>query len=190
MMNSGKILEEISGRRSFRAMSTREIDRKALDRIIKAAGLAPSCFNKQPWRYILVQSESGREKIHQGLKENNSWAKKAPAYIMVVTAEHLDCEIPDGRHYAEFDTGMSVFSLLIQAWSEGIIAHPIAGYSQNVIKQAFDIPDEMKLLTVLILGYKDSGAESGLTPKQLESERGPRVRNPSADWFCEEKWDF
>ncbi len=83
---------------------------------------------------------------------------------------------------------MSVFSLLIQAQKEGLIGHPIAGYDQELLKNEFKIPAEVKLLTVLVLGYK--GEDDALNERQLESENGPRVRNSVETWYAEEGWSL
>jgi len=188
MKYSNRIIPEIYNRRSYRALGSKTIDKDTVEIIIDAANLAPSCFNKQPWRYISVQSSEGLSKIQKGLSKGNSWANKAPLFILVCTKTDLDCTLEDGRQYSEFDTGMSVFSLLLQAQKEGLIGHPIAGYDQSLIKKEFEIPEDIKLLTILVLGFK--GGFESLNEKQLASENSPRVRNPKGKWFAKEKWTF
>jgi glutaredoxin-dependent peroxiredoxin len=185
--NTG-IIKEISERRSFRGLSNKLIKADVLNRIMTAGNLVPSCFNKQPWRYITVQSVEGLKKVQKGLNKGNSWAMNAPLFILVSTKDDFDCKIGDGRNYSEFDTGMSVFSILIQAEKEGILAHPIAGYNQQILKDEFKIPDDIKLLTVLVLGIR--GNDNILSEKQLEAENGPRIRNSRINWLSEESWKF
>ena len=182
------IIQEIAERRSFRAISDKKIDPAITERLMTAANMAPSCFNKQPWRYISVQSTEGLEKVQSGLSKGNAWANKAPLFILVTTKDDLDCKLEDGRDYAEFDTGMSVFSLLLQAQREELIGHPIAGYDQEILKKEFEIPEDIKLLTVLIFGYK--GNTEALNERQLEAENGPRVRNSTEKWYSKETWNF
>ncbi len=182
------IIKEIETRRSFRGLSNKLVETEIIERLMTAANLAPSCFNKQPWRYITVQSNEGLEKVQKGLNKGNSWANNAPLFILVTTKDDFDCRIGDGRDYAEFDTGMSVFSLLLQAQKEGLVAHPIAGYDQEILKNEFGIPADIKLLTILVVGYK--GSDEALSEKQLESEHGPRVRNSRETWLSEEEWKF
>ncbi len=182
------ILSEIKERRSYRAISSKPVNSEIVNRLIEAAGFAPSCFNKQPWRYISVQGEAGLKKIQRGLSSGNSWAVRAPLFILVCTKDDLDCKMEDGRHYAEFDTGMSVFSLLLQAQKEGLIGHPIAGYDQELLKNEFKIPEDIRLLTVLVLGYR--GEADALNERQMESENGSRVRNPLVKWYSEEIWSL
>ncbi len=182
------IIKEIRNRRSYRAISNKPVETEIVEQLMTAANLAPSCFNRQPWRYITVQSDAGLQKVQKGLSKGNSWAYNAPLFILVTTKDDFDCKIGDGRDYAEFDTGMSVFSLLVQAEKEELIAHPIAGYDQELLKNEFGIPADIKLLTLLVVGYK--GSDEALSEKQLESENGPRVRNSKETWLSEEGWNF
>ena len=188
MKYSNGIISEIYDRRSYRALDSKTVENNIVKKLLDAANLAPSCFNKQPWRYISVQSDGGLRKVRKGLSDGNRWANKAPLFILVCTKTDLDCKLEDGRHYAEFDTGMSVFSLLLQAQKEGLIGHPIAGYDQELIKKEFEIPEDINLLTILVLGYK--GGSEALNERQLTSENGSRVRNSKEKWFSKEKWDF
>jgi len=188
MEDTKGIVKEIGTRRSYRGLGDKTVESDKIDRIMAAANLAPSCFNKQPWRYISFQSREGLLKVQKGLNNGNSWANTAPLFILVTTKDDLDCKIGDGRNYAEFDTGMSVFSLLVQAEKEGLLAHPIAGYDQKILKIEFEIPEDVKLLTILVIGYK--GITEALNEKQIESEHGPRIRNPRGKWLSNEKWNF
>lgn len=182
------VLKEIIERRSFRALSSKKIEQKTVKNLLQAAHFAPSCFNKQPWRFISVQSEDGLAKIRKGLNSGNRWAQRAPLFILVCTKDEFDCKLDDGRNYAGFDTGMSVFSLLVQAQKEGLVGHPIAGYDQKLLKQEFGIPEDIALLTVIVLGYK--GEPDALNERQLEAENGPRVRKPVEEWYAQERWRF
>ena len=182
------VLKEINERRSYRALSSEKIEQETVKRLLQAAHYAPSCFNKQPWRFISVQSDKGLSKIRKGLNSGNSWAERAPLFILVCTEDDLDCKLDDGRNYAEFDTGMAVFGLLIQAQKEGLVGHPIAGYDQELLKKEFEIPGAVKLLTIIVLGYK--GDSNALNERQLEAENGPRVRNSVEKWYAEERWSL
>ncbi len=188
MKKDNGIIEEIFQRRSYRAISSDTIETVVVDRLLEAAALAPSCFNKQPWRFVGVQSEEGLEKIRKGLSEGNRWAAKAPLFFLVCTKADLDCKLEDGRQYADFDTGMSVLSLLVQAQKEGLIGHPIAGYNQVLLKKEFGIPEDIQLLAIVVLGFK--GSVDALDERQSVTENGPRIRQPREKWYTKEKWEL
>ncbi|MEJ2545759.1 MAG: nitroreductase family protein, partial [Calditrichaceae bacterium] len=59
-----KILNEIKNRWSPRAFSEKPVEYDKLERVFEAARWSASCFNEQPWRFIV------------GIKgHNNTWDK-------------------------------------------------------------------------------------------------------------------
>ncbi|HOV62790.1 MAG TPA: nitroreductase family protein [Spirochaetia bacterium] len=174
-----ELLHEIEIRRAQRALNDLPIPQVVVDRIMLAATYAPSCSNKQPWRYIVVQSEEGRSKVQEALSSGNYWAKKAPVFILAFTSTELDCKLSDSRDYASFDLGLSVMNLLLQATKEGLIAHPMAGFDPVQLKGYFSIPSEYVLFAVIAVAY--SGSTDGLSEKHRESEHSQRQRKPLHD---------
>ena len=51
------MIREIENRRSIRKYKPDEIERKLIEEIIYSASLAPSAKNRQPWKFIVYQSE-------------------------------------------------------------------------------------------------------------------------------------
>lgn len=182
------LLEVIEKRRAYRGISEEPIAAEALKRIMTAATFAPSCFNKQPWRFVVAESEAARQKVRDNLVEGNYWAKKAPAYVLVATKPDLDCELKDRREYALFDAGQGTMSLQYQAVHEGLIAHPIAGFKAKGLKEVFEIPDSYILITVIVLGYP--GDASDLNEDHRQSEQSPRSRKAEEEVISYNSWDF
>ncbi|MGM0653005.1 MAG: nitroreductase family protein [Bacillota bacterium] len=57
------LLDAIKDRRSIRKYKSDPVSEKDLGQIIEAARLAPSGTNRQPWRFVLLNSESEKQKI-------------------------------------------------------------------------------------------------------------------------------
>ncbi|MFO7850251.1 MAG: nitroreductase family protein [Spirochaetia bacterium] len=183
-----QLLEAINNRRAYRALSEKPVARDVQDRLMEAATYAPSCSNKQPWRFLLADEESARRRVAENLPGGNYWAEKAPLYVLAVTKPELDCRLKDRREYALFDVGMAVMNLQLQAVEEGLRAHPIAGFDDSGIKKAFDIPEEYILITVVVIGHP--GDPSVLSEKHLESENSERVRVEKDAVIARNGWDF
>ena len=181
-----EILNEIQTRRAFRAYDEKAVPADVRDRILKAATLAPSCANNQPWRFIAVDSPDALSKVREGLEPGNYWAKKAPLIIAVVTDTGWDARLDGGREYAYFDTGMASLALMLQATKEGLYAHPIAGFKPAVVKQALGIPEVHVLLTLIICGYP--GSTEGLSEKHLAMERSERARKDISAIVAHNAW--
>lgn len=177
-----RIMTEIAARRAFRGFSTRPVEQDVLERIIEAATLAPSCMNKQPWRFIVLSQEQP-ERLAAGfaaLSGGNYWAHHAGALIFALTRADLDCQPADGRAYAPFDTGLAVGNMLLQAVHEGLIGHPMAGFSPDAVREAFPVAEGYTVMVAVAFGYPAESEEelSYLNEKHREAERAPRVRKP------------
>lgn len=165
----------IAVRRAKRALSSDPLSKELIERLIEAAHLAPSCFNNQPWRFVVAQGEK-LEEVKKALPGGNYWALKSPAIVAVTSHPDLDCRLSDNRDYFLFDCGMAVGFLMIQATQMGLVAHPIAGYDPVAVKKALGIPEDYVLITLVVLGWPGDPAE--LSDKHREIELGPRVRKP------------
>ncbi|AMW32163.1 redoxin domain-containing protein [Fervidobacterium islandicum] len=161
-------------RRALRGVRPDPVEDEKIETLIKAAHLAPSCMNKQPWRFLVVRTKENLEKLHSTLSEGNYWMKHAPVMIIVYTDDELGCQLSDRRNYALFDTGTAVGLLLAQATQMGLIAHPVAGYDPIKVKELFEIKGVV--ITLIAVGYW--GNIDMLNEKHLAAEFSERIRKP------------
>lgn len=162
-------------RRAWRAISEEPVSKDEIKRLIEAAHLAPSCFNNQPWRFIVATGKR-LETVKEALPGGNYWARPAPAIIAVASHRDLDCKLSDNRDYFLLGCGLAVENLVLQATQMGLIAHPIAGYDPLKVKGALGIPEDYVLITLVIVGRR--GDVASLSEKHREIELGPRERKP------------
>lgn len=173
------MLPELAARRARRAFSGEALSETVLERLFEAAGLAPSCFNNQPWRIIAVEKKEGSASYAaaaEALTPKNAWALEAPLLLVFATGPHLDCRLEGGRDYAFFDLGQAAMALQLQAQREGLYAHPMAGFSPRKISLALGIPPEIVPLCVMAVGKP--GDPQRLDEGQRQAEKSPRSRKP------------
>lgn len=168
--------ETILRRRSKRAISEEELTETELESLARAAHLAPSCFNNQPWRFVFVDEPAKLDRIKESLPGGNYWAKKAPLIIAIVSQQDLDCDLSQGRIYYKFDCGLAVENLLLQATDMGLVSHPIAGFDPAVTREVLNVPAEFDLITLVIIGKPGNPEE--LSDKHRKVELGERKREP------------
>lgn len=173
-MDVRKAIEE---RRAYRSLDKIMIPLETLADLAICASLAPSCFNNQPWRFVFVTDEEKLLAMREALSKGNEWANDASAIIAVCSKPDLDCVLKDGRRYYAFDVGMSVGILMLRATELGLVAHPIAGYSPDKVKEILGIPQEYEVITLIIIGKHSSEIKPILSEKQVaaEKERPPRL---------------
>jgi nitroreductase len=182
------LLKEIDERRAKRALSEDQIPDEIVSRLMQAATYAPSCFNSQPWRFMVVTAGDSLEKLQEALSGGNYWAKKAPMLVVVATKLTLDARLSDGRDYAPFGCGLATENLLLQAFADGLYAHPMAGFDPLVVKEAFAIPEDYIVITLIAIGYP--GSLDGLSEKHVAAEGSDRSRKDEAEVICYNSWSF
>jgi nitroreductase len=164
-----ELLKEITTRRARRALSGKPVEPETLRRLAKAASLAPSCSNNQPWRLLFCTEPPALERARSALTPNNYWAKRAPALLLVFTRIEDACRRDEGRDYALFDCGLAAENLMLQAEAEGLIAHSMAGFDAAALKRDFGLPADAIPIVMIAIGFP--GDESGLSEKHLHDER-------------------
>ncbi len=182
------LLREIEQRRAKRALSEKKLPKEIIDRLVKAATYAPSCFNSQPWRLMIVTAEQSLAKLQGALSGGNYWAKKAPLLVVVATKLAFDARSSDGRDYALFGCGLAIENLLLQAVADGLYAHPMAGFDPLAVKQAFSIPEDYIVICLVAVGFP--GATDGLSEKHVAAESSERNRKAEKDVICYDRWSF
>ncbi|MBL7092463.1 nitroreductase family protein [candidate division KSB1 bacterium] len=173
---STQILNILKDRKATRAFSSAKLPEEMINQLMDAAQLSASCFNNQPWRFLFLTEESALEKGRMALSKGNGWAKEALLLVVGFTKPDLDCQLPDGRNYFQFDLGMAVQNILLQATELNLVARPMAGFSQDVIRQEFDIPKEFEIMVMVAIGFE--GNINEMDEKLQAKSKEPRKRNP------------
>jgi nitroreductase len=174
------VKEAIERRRAYRSLDPVEISDEWVRDLAYHAQLAPSCFNNQPWRFVFVRDPEVLKELHTALSRGNEWAERASMIVAVFSKKEYDCDIK-GREYFLFGTGLAVGLLLMRATELGLVAHPIAGYKHGRAKEILNIPEEMTLITLVIVGKKSETLNPALSDKQRQDE----TRRPERKGFDE-----
>lgn len=169
------VKEAIEKRRAYRSFEPVEITDELIHDLAESAQLAPSCMNKQPWRFVFVRDRNALEKIFTTLSKTNKWVEKASLIIAVVSNLKDDCIIGE-REYYLFDTGMATAFIMLRATELGLVAHPIAGFNEEKAKEILGIPEEMRLITLMNIGNLSEEVNPTLSElmKLGEKQRPPR----------------
>ena len=171
------VKQAIHTRRAYRSLESVEITERFVRELAESAQLAPSCFNNQPWRFVFVYDLDVLEKLHGAMSRGNQWVQAASMIIAVFSGKDLDCLIK-GREYYLFDTGMATAFIMLRATELGLVAHPIAGYREDAVKEILGVPEEMTLITLLIVGQHAEIIGPLLSDKQAEWEKNRPERLP------------
>lgn len=167
----------IEARRATRSLAPTAISEKLVHDLASHARLAPSCDNNQPWRFVFVFDPAKLEALKVVFSEGNRWCRAASLVVAVFSRKDDDCVIRD-REYHQFDTGMAAAFLILRATELGLVAHPIAGFSPKRTREILGIPEEFRVITLILVGKRSDAPSPVLSEKQLKDEGARPERSP------------
>jgi len=87
MNERGTVFQTIADRRSIRNFKDEKLSKEQIETILKAAILSPSGSNKQPWRFIVIESDAAREELFTVMQDG----------IEAVAANYGESELGSAR---------------------------------------------------------------------------------------------
>jgi nitroreductase len=182
------VKDAIATRRAYRSLVPVEITEELVEDLAEHAQLAPSCFNNQPEQYVFVYDPAKLKQMHEALSKGNAWAHEASMIIAVFGEQESDCVLGD-RIYFLFDIGLATAFMILRATELGLVAHPIAGYDEDKVKEILDIPNNMRVITLVIVGKKSDTINPVLSDKQVAQETERPSRKPLDKFAHKNKYD-
>ncbi len=178
----------LSRRWSPRAFAERPVEPEKVQQLLEAARWASSCFNAQPWVFILATLDQPTEhnKLLNCLVEGNKvWAKQAPLLMLTLAKQHFDHNDQINRH-ALHDVGLAVGNVVVQATAMGLVMHQMAGILPDTILTTYSVPSGYEPVTALAIGYQ--GDSQTLPPEVREREIAPRSRKVLQEFVFSGTW--
>jgi len=170
-INQNRIHDLIDERWSPRAFSETEPSPETLRALFEAANSSASCFNEQPWRFVVAR-KSNREQWERILgilaEKNQQWAKSAPVLGFSAgkkTFTHNGSPNRFGIH----DAGMALSTMMIEAVALGLRVHGMGGFDAAKAREVFHVPEDFEIGAAFAVGYP---AE----PRPPERKRNPISR--------------
>jgi nitroreductase len=174
--------ELLQSRHSPRAFADQPVAADVQERLFEAARWAPSCFNEQPWRFVVTDRFADPEGHAAMVELLTGWNKAwAPHAAMLVVAGYATTFARNGNanDWAAHDLGAAVSQLTLQATAEGLVVHQMGGVVRDAAHDALGFPDDVVVLTAIAIGHPGDPAT---LPENLQAaEAAPRVRKDAAE---------
>ncbi|HET8859542.1 nitroreductase family protein [Marivirga sp.] len=181
-------LELLKKRKSPVAFSDKEVSKEQLQQIFEATRWAASCFNEQPWRFVVATKAQGAhyQKVLNGINEHNQkWAQNAPVLMLTFAKKTFDMNGQPNMH-SWHDLGLAVGNMSAQVTSMGLYLHQMAGIVRDNIQNTFDIPEGYEVVSAIALGYK---LDFENVPEELKArESKERSRKPIKEIVFDKAW--
>ncbi|HMF11560.1 MAG TPA: nitroreductase family protein [Gemmataceae bacterium] len=182
------ISEQIAKRWSPYEFSDRAVSKDDLRSLFEAARWAPSSYNEQPWSYIVATKDDVEnfKKVLSCLVEGNqAWASAAPVLAIGCTSLNFT---RNGQPNAAaiHDLGLASGNLCLEATARGLCVHQMIGILPDKAREVFHVPEVVRPLTALAIGY---AADPAQLPQQIKDrDQTPRKRKTLAEFVFGGDW--
>ena len=176
----------IINRWSPRSFVPEEISDKELFSLFEAARWAPSSSNSQPWRFIYAQrnSKNWNDLFNLLVDFNKQWCANASVLVVIVSRKNFEHNgQPSITH--QFDTGSAWENLAIQAVSQGLVTHAMAGFDYEKARKDLAVPVDFEVVAMIAIGKR--GPKEKLSP-ELQAREIPNTRKPLSEIVMDGKF--
>jgi nitroreductase len=176
-------IEELLRRRwSPRAFDQRPVEPEKLASMFEAARWSASCFNEQPWSFIVATRDDAVEfaRLLSCLVEGNqAWASHVP--VLMVSLARLNFK-QNGKpnRTAIHDVGLATAQMIVQAMAMGVFMHPMAGFHVDKVRELYGVPEDYEPVAAIAAGYP--GDPATLSESLRQRELAPRVRKAQEEF--------
>lgn len=149
-----ELYEALEDRRSIRKYTADPVSDETLQKLLRAAGIAPSWKNNQCWRFIVVREQSRKQKLAGSLPDGNPCKKaiaEAPV-VLVLCADPRTSGRQDGKDYYLLDAGLAMQQLMLAAHTEGLGTCWVAWFDEAKARSACNIPEPYRVVALTPLG--------------------------------------
>ena len=182
-------------RRSIRQYEASGIPEADLRKLLRLAGKAPSAYNVQPWRFIVVQDPALKSAL-SAAAYGQQQILRAPATIVMYSdmqsalermPESVHPDLPQDKRDAAVESFRGTFATqsieerenwgvgqsnialgyrLLLAESMGLATSPMLGFDPEKVKSLLGLPEHVRIPALVSVGYP---AEDGFRPHRLPS---------------------
>jgi nitroreductase len=183
-------------RRSIRRYDTSPIPEADLRELLRLAGRAPSAYNVQPWRFVVVQDDATKRRLAEAAF-GQAQVLNAPATIVLYSDMKDALErLPEAMHpgmpadkrdavveslrarfapqsteeregWGNAQSNIALGYLLLLAESLGYATSPMLGFDPEKVKTLLGLPAHARIPALVSIGY---AAEEGFDPHRLAPE--------------------
>lgn len=193
-MQPAELIEVMRSRRSIRRYQDRPVPSEVLDALLEAARWAPSAHNRQPWRFLVIESRDAKSELAAAMGERlradlekdgvaaeiievdaaRSYRRITSAPIVIVACaslvemDHYPDEARQGheRTMAIQSAAMAVQNLLLMAHAEGLGACWMCAplFVPDTVSRVLQLDQDWEPLALITVGYPAEKREKTRRP--------------------------
>jgi len=145
------VKEAIIKRKSVRSYQKKPVEKEKIIEVLEAARIAPSAANRQEWRFVVVTDELKREKLSMAAS-GQRFVGEAPC-VIACCADTDFHKMKCGELCYTIDVAIAIDHMTLRAVELGLGTCWIGSFYEDEIKSVLNIPEDIKVVELLVLGY-------------------------------------
>ena len=134
----------------------RRVEQEMLDKIVDAALTAPTACNNQPQRILVIQDDTGREKLNRIVPSKYF---VPAAFLICYHRQECWTRPMDGKSSGDIDASIVATHMMLEATDLGLGSIWVMYWDPEKVKAEFGLDDKIEPLALLIVGYKSETAK-------------------------------
>ena len=158
-----EFIDVINERYSVRGYLDKEVEQEKLEYVLKAATIAPTGVNKQPFKVYVIDAKKYKEELSKIYKA--SWFVEAPYVLAVVALRNEAWVRPwDSKNIADIDATIVMDHMILAATDVGLGTCYIGAFKKNYAHQFLELDETEEAVLFTPIGYPN--AEPRETPRK------------------------
>lgn len=145
-------------RYSVRTYKKKEIEKDKILKILEAGRIAPTAGNMQPQRFLVLDNPSSLQKLKKAADFHD-----APLAIIICGDKSSVWIRPfDKKDMIDIDAAIAADHMVLMAEDLGLGSCWLTYFKPDVIKNEFNIPENLVPVIILAIGYSSDGESIGV----------------------------
>ena len=154
-------IDLILSRRSVRNFSSEVVSEEVLNKILEACRLAPSATNNQPWYFVVVKDDKGKDACnYQGF---NRWVMGA-SFVIVGFYKKSEVII---EKLSLMDVTIALQNMVVAGWVQGVASCWMGAFDEIKLRNTLELPSDAQIVGAISFGITDQ-IPKPLPKKQLK----------------------
>ena len=143
----------VEKRQSIRNFSSKKVDWREVIKAIDSALQAPSAGNMQTLRFIIVSDRDKIKKLADASQQD--FVAKAQFVVVVCSDKSQIARMYEDRTemYSRQNAGAAIEHFLLKIVDLGMASCWVGAFSDRVVKEILQIPDDIDVEAILPVGY-------------------------------------
>lgn len=145
------VAKAIRERRSIRSFENKRVEKEKIELVLEAARLAPSAWNRQDWRFVVIRNKETLKKLAVACEDQQHIAEADT--LICLCATNPNEKMSGGERAYPIDLSIAASFMMLQAIELELGTCWIGAFNRDRVKTLLRIPDEVRIVSLLAVGY-------------------------------------